>query len=52
MLTICIMPNFKGTLKEKSSALWTCLLIDSIYIIPLIVNKIPWKSLDAIAANR
>lgn len=30
------MPNFKGTLKEKSETLWICLLVDLAYIIPLL----------------
>lgn len=36
MLTLCIMPNFKGTRKEAITACIICLLMDSIYVIPIV----------------
>lgn len=33
MLTLCIMPNFKGTKKETASALSTCLILDGFIIL-------------------
>lgn len=31
------MPNFKGTLQEKSNALWWCLILDASYILPYFI---------------
>lgn len=33
MLTLCIMPNFKGTKKETAKCLLTLLLIDSVIVL-------------------
>ncbi len=37
MITICVIPNFKGTRKELSKALLMCLALDMSYIVPLII---------------
>lgn len=36
MITMCIIPNFKGTKKELCIALLTCLSLDMCYIVPLL----------------
>lgn len=36
MITLCIMPNFIGTTKDRIKALLTCLALDSTYIVPFI----------------
>lgn len=35
MITLCVIPNFKGTRKEHIQALLTCLFLDLLYIVPL-----------------
>jgi hypothetical protein len=37
MITLCIIPNFKGTKREHIQALLTCLALDMLYIVPLII---------------
>jgi len=37
MVTLCIMPNFVGTTGDKIKALITCLLLDSMYIVPMLM---------------
>ena len=36
MITLCVMPNFKGDRKETMQAFVVCVLIDSLYCIPFI----------------
>lgn len=36
MITLCIIPNFKGTKKETLQALIGCLLLDSTYCLPIL----------------
>jgi tagatose-1,6-bisphosphate aldolase len=38
MITVCVMPNFKGTSIETLKAFATCLLLDSIYCLPLLIH--------------
>ena len=40
MITICVMPAFVGTIKEKIQALIVCLALDSIYILPMVLWEI------------
>lgn len=35
MITLCIMPNSVGPIKEKFQMLCVCLLFDMTYILPL-----------------
>jgi hypothetical protein len=35
MVTIIVMANFKGTLKERLMALVTCMFLDSWYAVPM-----------------
>jgi hypothetical protein len=35
MITLCIMPSFRGTTIETFKALLTCLAIDSTYLLPM-----------------
>lgn len=35
MLTVMIMPNFKGTVKETIQCCLGCLAMDAIYLIPM-----------------
>lgn len=37
MITLCVIPNFKGTRKELSVALCICLLLDMCYIVPMLI---------------
>ena len=36
MLTLIIVPNFKGTAKQTAIAMLTCLALDCTYLIPII----------------
>lgn len=36
MITLCVIPNFKGTPKEFIKAFLVCLVLDSTYIIPIL----------------
>jgi hypothetical protein len=36
MITLCIIPNFKGNRKELCQALLICLALDMLYIVPLL----------------
>lgn len=36
MITLCILPNFRGTTKETIKALLICLVLDSTYMIPIL----------------
>jgi hypothetical protein len=36
MITLCVIPNFKGTRKELCQALLICLALDMFYIVPLL----------------
>jgi len=38
MITLCVMPNFKGTRQENVQALIVCLFLDMLYILPLTIN--------------
>jgi hypothetical protein len=38
MITICVLPNFKGTTKEFILCTITCLLLDAMYIVPMILD--------------
>jgi len=38
MVTICVMPNLKGTRAEYCKALLVCLAIDMTYIIPILTT--------------
>jgi hypothetical protein len=38
MITLCIMPNFKGTIKESIMATLLCLCLDAIYVVPMILD--------------
>ncbi len=38
MITLCVIPNFKGTRQEHIQALIICLFLDSIYMVPLLIN--------------
>lgn len=38
MITVCIMPNFEGTRTETLKAFATCLLLDSIYCLPILTH--------------
>ena len=38
MITLCVMPNFKGSKTETIKAFATCLLLDSIYCLPILIN--------------
>jgi hypothetical protein len=35
MITLMLMPNFKGTFQEKLTALFISLALDSVYLIPM-----------------
>lgn len=37
MITLCVIPNFKGTRKELSVTLFICLLLDMCYIVPILL---------------
>lgn len=37
MVTLCIIPNFKGTRKEHIQAVLMCLFLDLLYIVPLTI---------------
>lgn len=37
MITLFVMPNMKGTIQDKLTALLYCTLLDAFYIMPLIV---------------
>jgi hypothetical protein len=37
MITLFVIPNFKGTKKEHAQALFVCLALDMSYILPLIL---------------
>lgn len=39
MITLMVMPNFKGNAKETFIASLMCLALDSIYIIPLLLTN-------------
>ena len=36
MITLCVMPNFKGDIFDKGAVLVCCILLDALYIAPLI----------------
>lgn len=36
MFTLIIIPNFKGTVKETVGAIFTTILLDSTYIVPMV----------------
>ena len=36
MITLCVFPNFKGTTKELIQAAIICVILDAMYIVPLI----------------
>lgn len=36
MITLCVLPNFKGTTKEFIQVAFICVILDSMYIVPLI----------------
>jgi hypothetical protein len=38
MITLCILPNFKGTRKEHCHALLICMALDMLYIVPLLIT--------------
>lgn len=35
MVTLCVLPNFKGSKSEWVKATISCLLVDSIYLVPM-----------------
>jgi len=37
MITMFIMPNFEGTRIEKYKTLITCLILDAMYIVPILM---------------
>lgn len=37
MVTLCIMPNFKGTRREQVQSFMVCIFLDLLYIIPLTI---------------
>lgn len=39
MITLMVMPNFKGNAKETFTASLICLVLDSIYIVPLLLTN-------------
>jgi hypothetical protein len=38
MITLMIMPNFKGTLKDTITAGIVCLCLDAVYIVPILID--------------
>lgn len=37
MITLFVIPNFKGTRKELSVTLFICLFLDMCYIVPILL---------------
>ncbi len=38
MITFCVIPNFKGNKKDLFIALLICIALDSLYIVPLLIQ--------------
>lgn len=38
MITLCVMPNVVGTTKDKINVFILSLLLDSIYIVPILLG--------------
>jgi hypothetical protein len=38
MITLCILPNFRGTRREHCKALLICIGLDMLYIVPLLLT--------------
>jgi hypothetical protein len=38
MIALCVMPNFKGDRTETIKAFATCLILDSIYCLPILYH--------------
>ena len=38
MITLCVIPNFTGTIKEYIGCAILCIMLDSTYILPMILS--------------
>lgn len=38
MISICVLPNFKGSKSDWIKATVSCLLLDATYILPMVIS--------------